>query len=79
MKIRKSYGSNGQRSVFIHENRKEETILIAIPSVHWSYLYKYEESGEETSRNIRESLEKVMTQEEASELSQRIKQWTSEM
>ncbi|TFD95495.1 hypothetical protein E2491_12430 [Jeotgalibacillus sp. R-1-5s-1] len=79
MKIRKSYGSNGEKYVFIHENRKEESILVAIPSVHWSYLYKYEESGPETYEKIRETLEKVTLPEEALELSQRIRQWTSEM
>ncbi|TFE00356.1 YueH family protein [Jeotgalibacillus salarius] len=79
MKIRKSYGSNGERSVYIHENKKEESILVAIPSLEWSYFFKYDEAGEELYTSIKHSITKQTDSNEAEELSSRIRQWTSEM
>ncbi|MDZ5712959.1 YueH family protein [Jeotgalibacillus haloalkalitolerans] len=79
MKIRKSYGSNGERTVYIHENKKEESILVAIPSLEWSCFFTYEEAGEELNRQIAESLSNRTVESEASELSSRIRGWTGEM
>lgn len=79
MKIRKSYGSNGERSVYIHENKKEETILVAIPSLEWSCFFTYEEAGEELQERIVKSLSGRTDHTEASELSARIRGWTGEM
>lgn len=79
MKIRKSYGSNGERSVYIHENKKEECILVAIPSLEWSCFFTYEEAGEELQERMIKSLADRTDDTEAAELSARIRGWTGEM
>ncbi|MBM7578279.1 YueH family protein [Jeotgalibacillus terrae] len=79
MKIRKSYGSYGERTVYIHENKKEETILVAIPSLEWSWFFTYDEAGGELLNQLSESLSRRTDQSEAEELASRIRQWTGEM
>ncbi|MFB1081325.1 YueH family protein [Jeotgalibacillus sp. JSM ZJ347] len=79
MKIRKSYGSNGERSVYIHENKKDETILVAIPSLEWSCFFTYEEAGEELLKRMKKSLSDRTDSDEAAGLTSRIRGWTGEM
>ncbi|AJD90772.1 hypothetical protein JMA_14550 [Jeotgalibacillus malaysiensis] len=79
MKIRKSYGSNGERSVYIHENKKDESILVAIPSLEWSCYFTYDEAGEELQERMMKSLAERTDDSEANELSGRIRGWTGEM
>ncbi|KIL45847.1 YueH family protein [Jeotgalibacillus soli] len=78
MKIRNSISSHAQRKVFIHENKKEETVLVAIPSLSWSILFSYEEYGDRLITALKESL-KHPAGEESEELAHRIAQWTGEM
>ncbi|KIL50245.1 hypothetical protein KP77_16200 [Jeotgalibacillus alimentarius] len=79
MKIRKSYGPYGERTVYIHENKKEETILIAIPSLEWSWFFTYDDAGAELVKQLGESLAHRTDPSEAEELASRIRQWTGEM
>ena len=79
MKIRNSFGLNKERKVFIHENKKEESVLVAIPSLSWSTYFSYDEYGEQLVEDMISSLKQCTEENEAMELAQRINQWTREM
>ncbi|PPA72258.1 YueH family protein [Jeotgalibacillus proteolyticus] len=79
MKIRNSINGNKERKVFIHENKREESVLVAIPSLNWSILFSYDEFGEGLADKMKKTLGQKADQEEAEELVQRILQWTREM
>ncbi|MEW9503149.1 YueH family protein [Jeotgalibacillus marinus] len=79
MKIRNSFGLNEERKVFIHENKKEESVLVAIPSLSWSTYFSYDEYGEQLVEDMISSLKQRTEENEATELAQRINQWTREM
>ncbi|NMH71437.1 hypothetical protein HF072_21845 [Bacillus sp. RO3] len=77
MKIRKNFLEGLEQKVYIHENKKDEFILIAVPDIHWSYSYTYEEDDIQTK--LFHSLEKRISHDHAKTLSSRIVQWTREM
>ncbi|MEK4030392.1 MULTISPECIES: YueH family protein [Bacillaceae] len=80
MKIRKSYSNGEEIKVFIYENKKEETFVIAVPSIEWSNSFTYEESGEQLVERLTASLNRTSLDEQAAlEIAQRIYQWTCEM
>ncbi|TDL35247.1 hypothetical protein E2R51_05875 [Jeotgalibacillus sp. S-D1] len=79
MKIRKIISSGKERKIFIHENKKEEMILVAIPSLHWSIEFSYDELGEKMVQTITSSLSGQTDSSTAAELANRISQWTREM
>ncbi|KSU62283.1 hypothetical protein AS034_09145 [[Bacillus] enclensis] len=77
MKIRKNFMEGLEQKVFIHENKKEELFLIAIPSIEWSYLFTYED--DDIQENIFQSLKRRVSEEKAGVIASRILQWTREM
>ena len=79
MKIRTSTGTTNTHKVFIHENKKEETVLVAIPSLSWSTYFSYDEYGDKHVEEMVSSLSDRTEKNEAVELAQRINQWTREM
>lgn len=80
MKIRKSYSNGEETKIFIYENKKEETFVIAVPSIEWSSSFTYEESGERLVERLTVSLNRTSLDEQAaSEMARRIHQWTCEM
>ncbi|KIL73367.1 YueH family protein [Bacillus badius] len=80
MKIRKSYANGEETKVFIYENKKEETFVVAVPSIEWSNSFTYEETGEQLLKRLTVSLNGTALDEQAAaEMAQRIYQWTCEM
>ncbi|MFK2824811.1 YueH family protein [Bacillus sp. B190/17] len=80
MKIRKTYLNEEEVKVFIYENKKEETVVVAVPSAEWSISFTYEEAGEALIERLADSLAGTnLDAQSASEMSQRIYQWTHEM
>jgi YueH-like protein len=77
MKIRKNFMEGLEQKVYIHENKKEELILIAIPDIEWSYLFTYE--AEDIQKDLFQSLKRRVTEEKAEVIGSRILQWTREM
>jgi hypothetical protein len=66
-----------EQKVYIHENKKEELILIAIPDIEWSYLFTYED--DDIQKDLIQSLKRAVSDEKAELISSRILQWTREM
>lgn len=79
MKIRKFISSSEEKKVFIHENKKEEMVLVAIPSLHWSIEFSYDDMGEKMVQTITTSLSSQTDSSTATEIANRISQWTREM
>ncbi|KAB7707864.1 hypothetical protein F9802_03895 [Bacillus aerolatus] len=80
MKIRKTYLQDEEVKVFIYENKKEETFVIAVPFVEWSISFTYDEAGETLIERLISSLSHSrLNSETAAEMAQRIYQWTREM
>jgi len=79
MKIRKTNIQGNQTPVFIHENKKEEYTVVAIPHIHWSIFISYEEEKEEMIHRILETLPIKPTDEEMRSLAERIYLWVREM
>jgi hypothetical protein len=77
MKIRKNFMEGLEQKVYIHENKKEELTLIAIPDIEWSYLFTYED--DDIHKNLIQSLKRRVSVEKAEVISIRILQWTREM
>lgn len=78
MKIRKSFAGGEERKVFIYENKKEESFMVAIPDIGWSIGFTYE--TDKLQEKLADSLETSgMTVEETSEIASRIYHWTREM
>ncbi|UAL46746.1 YueH family protein [Sutcliffiella horikoshii] len=80
MKIRKANLEMDTVSVYIHENKKEEQTLIAIPSIKWSTIIPYEESNTSLTRRLEEEFRSVFSSsEDATHLSLKLVQWVREM
>jgi len=79
MKIRKTNIQGKQTPVFIHENKKEEYTVVAIPEIHWSMFISYEEEKEEMIHRILETLPNKPLDEEKRSLAERIFLWVREM
>ncbi|MCA1056677.1 YueH family protein [Rossellomorea aquimaris] len=77
MKIRKNFLEGLEQKVYIYENKREELILIAIPDLEWSFSITYEE--EDPKGQLMQSLKKLIGEESADVVSERILQWTREM
>ncbi|WP_175988548.1 YueH family protein [Bacillus sp. Marseille-Q1617] len=77
MKIRKNFMEGLEQKVYIHENKKEELILIAIPEIEWSYSFTYEDDN--VHKNLFVSLKGRVSEGDAEVISSRILQWTREM
>lgn len=77
MKIRKNILNGEEQKVFIHENKKDENILVAVPDLHWSISFTYSEDL--VKEKITHSLRDKLDEENAENLSNRIYQWTREM
>ncbi|KKB39150.1 YueH family protein [Bacillus thermotolerans] len=80
MKIRKTFIQSEEVKVFIYENKKEESFVVAVPFAEWSAFFTYEEAGEELLERLHLSLSRTKLDEEtAKALAHRIYQWTREM
>jgi hypothetical protein len=77
MKIRKNFLEGLEQKVYIHENKKEELILVAIPDIEWSYSFTYDAA--DIRNKLLLSLKVRVTEETAELVSRRILQWTREM
>jgi hypothetical protein len=77
MKVRKFFLNSKEKKVFIHENKKEEYIMVAIPELHWSVDFTYDEGN--VQEKIYATLNGNVAEQEAEALSARIYQWTREM
>ncbi|PFA66339.1 hypothetical protein CN378_13635 [Bacillus sp. AFS015802] len=77
MKIRKNFLEGMEQKVYIYENKKEESFVVAVPDIQWSYSFTYEE--EDIHTKLLKSLLERNAQETAETLSARIVQWTTEM
>lgn len=66
-----------EQKIFIHENKKEEYILVAIPDLNWSTVFTYGEDLVE--RKMIDTLKDKLDDETAEGLGRRIYQWTREM
>jgi len=80
MKIRKTLLHEEEIKVYIYENKKEETFVVAVPAQQWSISFTYEEAGESFINQLTSTLANTgLTAEAAEELALRIYQWTREM
>ncbi|MBM7703955.1 YueH family protein [Metabacillus iocasae] len=82
MKIRKANVRHEDmliEQVFVHENKKEEYTLIAIPSIEWSTIIAYEEEMNTCKARLRASLLERVNEEVAEELTNKINFWVREM
>ncbi|WP_203362132.1 YueH family protein [Bacillus sp. REN10] len=80
MKIRKTLLHEKEIKVYIYENKKEETFVVAVPTQEWSISFTYEENGEHFVNKLFSSLMNTgLDQESAEGLAHRIYQWTCEM
>jgi hypothetical protein len=77
VKVRKVFFNSEEKKVFIHENKKEEYIMVAIPELHWSIDFTYDE--ENVQGKIYATLIGNIPEQEAEALGARIYQWTREM
>ncbi|WP_096156804.1 MULTISPECIES: YueH family protein [Bacillus] len=79
MKIRKANMQSGTYTVYIHENKKEEQTLVAIPSLQWSTIIPYEEEKTTLTNRLTEVYQSKLNEEEANHLALKLVQWVSEM
>ncbi|MCM3618992.1 YueH family protein [Sutcliffiella horikoshii] len=79
MKIRKANLQAETFSVYIHENKKEEQTLIAIPFIKWSTVILYEEDNTSLTKRLEDEFQSALDSEEATHLSLKIVQWVREM
>ncbi len=79
MKIRKANLQVDTFSVYIHENKKEEQTLIAIPFIKWSTIISYEEDNTSLTKRLEEEFQAALDNEDATHLSLKIVQWVREM
>ncbi|WP_338753775.1 YueH family protein [Bacillus sp. FJAT-52991] len=80
MKIRKTLLHDKEIKVYVYENKKEETFVVAVPTQEWSFSFTYENSGEGFVNQLSSSLMNTGLEEQpAEELARRIYQWTCEM
>ncbi|MCY8234032.1 YueH family protein [Priestia filamentosa] len=82
MKIRMAnieYEGRKVGQVYLHENKKEETTLIAIPDLEWSTVVSYEEEIEEMKMRVFTSLKERTNEEVGREMTAKINYWVREM
>ncbi|WP_110114444.1 YueH family protein [Bacillus sp. CGMCC 1.16541] len=82
MKIRKAnirLEDKWIEQVFVHENKKEEYTLIAIPDIEWATVISYEEDMDTCKDRLVSSLSKRVSEETAIELTNKINFWVREM
>ncbi|TYS67088.1 hypothetical protein FZC76_16310 [Sutcliffiella horikoshii] len=79
MKIRKANLEVDTVSVYIHENKKEEQTLIAIPSIKWSTIIPYEEDNTSLTKRLEDEFRSALNSEDATHLSLKLVQWVREM
>lgn len=79
MKIRKAYIGTEIYPVYIHENKKEEHTLVAIPSLSWSTIITYEEAKANIEKRLINDFALKLTEEAPEHLSLKIVQWVTEM
>ncbi|WP_339147571.1 MULTISPECIES: YueH family protein [unclassified Sutcliffiella] len=79
MKIRKANLQVNTFSVYIHENKKEEQTLIAIPFIKWSTVISYEEDNSSLTKRLEDEFQSTLESEDATHLSLKIGQWVREM
>lgn len=77
MKIRKAHLDTDTYSVYIHENKKEEQTLVAIPSIKWSTIIPYEE--DKLALTARLEGEFTLEGEKSQHLALKLVQWVREM
>ncbi|RLQ97127.1 YueH family protein [Falsibacillus albus] len=77
MKIRKTFMNGHETKVYIYENKKEESFMVAVPQLEWSTTFSYEEEKTALLERMESSLSTKI--EESEVLSNRIFQWTREM
>ncbi|TYR81584.1 hypothetical protein FZC66_07020 [Priestia megaterium] len=66
-------------NVFLHENKKEEQTLIAIPDLEWSTVISYEEDIQACKQRLYTSLVSRVEEEVAEQLTNKINFWVREM
>jgi hypothetical protein len=79
MKIRKANLEGDTFSVYIHENKREEQTLIAVPFIKWSTIIPYEENNTALTKRLEDELQANLGEEDATHLSLKIVQWVREM
>ncbi|QFT90430.1 hypothetical protein FIU87_17450 [Bacillus sp. THAF10] len=79
MKIRKANLQVHTFQVYIHENKKEEQTLIAIPFIKWSTIVPYEEGTAALTNRLNEEFRLSLDEEDANHLSLKLVQWVREM
>lgn len=79
MKIRKANLQVDTFSVYIHENKREEQTLIAIPFIKWSTIIPYEEDNTGLTKRLEDEFRSALDSEDAMHLSLKLVQWVREM
>ncbi len=79
MKIRTNNGESLQCKVYIHENKKEETILVSVPDIFFSIQFDYDIYGDALVDHLYHHLFNILDEKEANQLALSIAQWTSEV
>ena len=79
VKIRKANMQSDTYTVYIHENKKEEQTLVAIPDLQWSTIIPYEENKATLTKRLTEAYTAKLNEEEANHLALKLVQWVSEM
>ncbi|KUP07585.1 hypothetical protein Q75_04960 [Bacillus coahuilensis p1.1.43] len=80
MKTRKSVVDGHELKIFLHENKKEELVLIAIPELEWSYALTYEEISNDFALLTESRMkERGIDSHEAAGFALRLLQWIREM
>ncbi|MBM7647337.1 transcription antitermination factor NusA-like protein [Bacillus ectoiniformans] len=80
MKIRKTVLQDQEIKVYIYENKKEESFMVAVPAQEWSAAFSYEEMDAELVNKLNGSfLNRGLDEESASQIAWRINQWVREM
>ncbi|WP_223701473.1 YueH family protein [Sutcliffiella deserti] len=79
MKIRKAHLVKNTFNVYIHENKKEEQTLVAIPFIKWSTIIPYEEDNTTLTTRLEEEFKEHLENEEPEHLALKLVQWVREM
>ena len=79
MKIRKANMQSDTYTVYIHENKKDEQTLVAIPDLQWSTIIPYEEEKATLTNRLTEAYSAKLNEEEANHLALKLVQWVREM
>ncbi|MEC3840181.1 uncharacterized protein SRCM101294_02027 [Bacillus amyloliquefaciens] len=82
MKIRKAnitVKSGMIGDVYLHENKKEQHTLVAVPELEWSTIISYEEEKKALAQRLLQSFSKLIEEEPAGELAGKISHWVAEM